>query len=273
MATFGPITVTGAASTLGEVVESSDPDDLARRANLALASIPSGYKVVTVELAGAGLGSVFTITIEAGRTADVTGGFSVAPTVRCFIGANADDLLRAFRAAAPVTGTIAAVDVAGSSNGQVFMGMFVVGVPSGQAGGQTGLTGPSGATGGTGATGAAGPTGPGSTGVTGVTGAAGPTGGTGPTGLGSTGVTGVTGASGPTGGSGPTGLGATGVTGVTGASGPTGGPGPTGIPGTASGTGATGRTGATGPSGPTGQPGSATNTGATGPTGQGSAGS
>ncbi len=219
MSRFGSVTISGPASLLTRVVENSDPTALASLVNGAIAVLPPGYVVVGLTLAGAGDGNAFTVTIEAGAAADVIGGFTSPPAVTCFIGSNAEVLRLTAEAVLPSSGTLADVQIAGSSKGALFMGLVTVGVVVGEG---AGITGPTGATGATGPTGVTGPGGAATnTGATGPTGPTGPTGATGPTG-----VTGPTGPTGPTGATGPTGR--TGPTGVTGATGPTGTTGPTG---------------------------------------------
>ncbi len=224
MSRYGSVTITGPASRVASVVESADAADLQDRANAAIAALPGGYVVVNITLAGAGDGAAFTVTIEAGAAADVSGGFTAPPTVTCFTAADAESLELLRAEAGPSSGEFADTQMAGASKGQRFMALVVRGPIAASGGGTTGptgTTGPSGPTGATGPTGAAsavtGPTGP-----SGATGPTGPTGRTGPTGA--TGVTGPTGATGPTGSTGPTGVtGPTGTTGTTGTTGPTGG--------------------------------------------------
>jgi hypothetical protein len=272
MSRYGTVTLNSDASLLTLVVQSSEAEDLENRVNIALASIPGTYRVIDIALAGAGTGNAFTVTIEAGLAADlVDGGFVTSPTVICYSAANAEQLAIEHAAIDPPSGNICDSQVVGSSAGQVFMGMLVIGTPtiSGATGptGQTGSTGPTGRTGPTGLAGAAT-----NTGATGPTGSTGPTGQTGSTGA--TGVTGQTGTTGRTGSTGPTGsTGSTGATGQTGSAGSTGPTGQTGATGAASTV--TGPTGFTGPTGQTGATGAASNvtgptgnTGHTGPTGQ-----
>jgi hypothetical protein len=201
MSRYGSVLVAGPSSLISRVVESSEESSLEALVNAELAAIPAGYVVLVIALAGAGDGFAFTVTIEAGAIADVEGGISL-PSVRCYAAATAEELARREAAVRPLSGTVADVQVAGGSKGQLFMGMIVQGVVAST---NTGPTGPTGATGPTGQTG---PTGAAST----VTG---PTGATGPTGTALTGPTGPTGQTGPTGGAG-----ATGNTGPTGTSAP-----------------------------------------------------
>ena len=305
MSRYGSVTISGPSSRISRIVENSDPGALQSLINAAIAGLPGGYVVVGITLAGAGQGPTFTVTVEAGAAADVSGGFLSPPSVTCFIGSDAEALQAQRAAAGPASGDFADSLFAGASNGTRFMALVVKGslAPSGGGGtgttGGTGGTGPTGATGAPGTasnTGATGPTGAastgstGSTGPTGTPGAASNTGATGPTGAAPTGATGQTGApgaasntgaTGPSGTTGPTGVagvasntgatgstGATGAAGATGATGRTGSTGPTGTAGTAGATGATGAasTGSTGRTGPTGSAGAGA-TGATGPTG------
>jgi hypothetical protein len=160
MSRFGAVTINSDASLLTLVVESSLSDDLQNLANIALASIPGTYSVIDIALAGAGAGNAFTVTIEAGKKTDlVDGGFAVTPAVVCYSASTAEELETAHEAAEPTTGNVCDSQVAGSSLGQQFMGLLVIGTPtsSGSTGptGSTGTTGASGPTGQTGATGAA----------------------------------------------------------------------------------------------------------------------
>src|SRR6185295_4946517 len=171
MSRFGSVTISGPASLLTRVVENSDPTALASLVNDAISVLPPGYVVVGLTLAGAGDGNAFTVTIEAGAAADVTGGFTSPPAVTCFIGSNAEVLRLTAEAVLPSSGTLADVQIAGSSKGALFMGLVTVGVVVGEGAGITGPTGLTGATGPTGRTGPTGVTGPtGSTGTTGPTG-------------------------------------------------------------------------------------------------------
>jgi len=244
MSRYGSVVVTGPGSLSSNVVENSDPEALASVVNSVIAALPLGYVVIALTLVGAGDGNAFTVTIEAAAAADVVDGFLSPPSVRCYLASNAEDLLTALEGVTPSSGQIADFQIVGSSKGQLFMGMVVIGevAPTGRTGptgvsGVTGRTGPTGATGPTGQAGAAA-----NTGATGRTGPTGPTGATGMTGAAST-VTGPTGTVGATGATGQTG--ATGATGVTGPTGVTGGAGVTGPTGAASTvTGPTGMTGA-----------------------------
>jgi hypothetical protein len=229
MSRYGSVEIVSGTSLLSAVVENGDPDALESFVNAEIAALPAGYVVTALTLAGAGDGSAFTVTIESGLAADVTGGFEDPPTVKCYLASSAEELLVRQNAVRPLTGTVCDVQIAGASKGQRFMGMFVVGVVIGEGGGLTGPTGTTGPTGQTGETGAA------ST-VTGPTGATGPTGPTGPTGA--TGTPGSATATGSTGPTGPSG----GPTGSTGSTGPTGVTGPTGAASTT--------TGPTGPGAP-----------------------
>jgi hypothetical protein len=200
MSRYGSVVVTGATSLISRSVESSEPTDLEARVNAALTALPANYVVIGITLAGAGDGVAFTVTIEAGLSADVSGGFATPPSVRCYAASEAEALSVAESHARPTSGRVSDVQVAGASKGQLFMGMIVSGLVD-----DTGRTGPTGSTGPTGPTGATGPTGvAGSATNTGATGPTGPTGTTGPTGVPgsatSTGATGQTGPTGPTGG-------------------------------------------------------------------------
>jgi hypothetical protein len=232
MSRYGSVTISGPSSRISRIVENADPGALQSLTNDAIAGLPGGYVVVGITLAGAGQGPTFTVTIEAGAAADVSGGFLSPPSVTCFTGSDAEALQAQRAAAGPTSGDFADSLFAGASNGQRFMALVVKGSLAPSGGGGTGTTGGTGGTGPTGGTGGTGPTG-----ATGAPGTASNTGATGPTGAASTGSTGSTG--------------------------------PTGTPGVASNTGSTGPTGAapTGATGQTGAPGAASNTGATGPSG------
>ena len=224
MSRYGSVTISGSSSRISRIVENSDPAALQSLTNDAIVGLPAGYVVVGITLAGAGQGPTFTVTIEAGATADVSGGFLSPPSVTCFSGSDAEALQAQRAAAGPTTGDFADSQFAGASNGTRFMALVVKGAlaPSG-GGGTTGGTGP--------------------TGATGAPGTASNTGATGPTGAASTGTTGSTGPTGT-----PGSASNTGATGPTGAA-PTGATGQTGAPGAASNTGATGPSGSTGPTG------------------------
>lgn len=168
MSRYGSVAITGPASVLTRIVESAEPSDLQARVNAAISGLPGGYVVVNLTLAGAGNGGLFTVTIEAGAAADVTGGFISPPSVTCFLASEAEALTIAARASLPTSGSLADTQVAGSSLGTPFMGMTVRGSVAGVTGPTGAFGGPTGPTGGTGPTGA-GPTGPtGSTGPTGT---------------------------------------------------------------------------------------------------------
>lgn len=164
MSRYGSVQITSPASVLTRIVESAEPEDLQGRVNAAIAALPGGYVVVSLTLAGAGNGGLFTVTIEAGAAADVSGGFTSPPSVTCFLASEAEALELVARASVPTSGALADTQVAGSSLGTPFMGMTVRGQVAG-------VTGPTGAFGGpTGPTGTTGPTGAGPTGPTGSTG-------------------------------------------------------------------------------------------------------
>jgi len=264
MTRYGSIVISSLSSRISRIVENADPDALASLANAAISALPSGYVVVEITLAGAGQGPTFTISIEAGLTADVVGGFITPPVLRCLAASTAEALTSQRPAAGPPVGQIYAdTQVAGASNGQRFMMLVVQGPVVSASGtvGPTGATGTPGTATNTGATGGTGRTGP--TGGTGATGAAGAAANTG-----STGSTGPTGSSGAAGTTGPTGTaGAAANTGSTGPAGAAGTTGPTGAQGAAANTGATGPAGTAGTTGPTGTPGAAANTGPTGTAG------
>jgi hypothetical protein len=213
MSRYGSVAISGPTSLITRVVESADPDDLQARVLAALAGLPGGYTVTMISLTGSGDGQMFTVAIEAGADADVTGGFTALPSVVCFLATEAESLALEAVALVPTSGVVADIQVAGAATGNRLMGMYVRGTVAGGAGG-TGTTGPTGPS--------DGPTGP-----TGPTGSVtGPTGSTGPTGDSVTGPTGTDGATGQTGDSvtGPTGAdGSTGPTGTDGTTGPTGG--------------------------------------------------
>ena len=128
MSTYGSVAITGPASRISRIVQSAEPDDLAARANAAIAALPAGYIVVALALAGAGDGHTFTVTIEAGAPADTTGGFQAAPPViTCFLASEQSALLLSRASAGPAAGTFADTQVAGASKGTRFMGMVVEG--------------------------------------------------------------------------------------------------------------------------------------------------
>jgi len=167
MSRFGTVTLASASSLATRVVESADPADLQARVNAAITEIyalAGSYQITAMTLAGAGDGHSFTVTIEAGKTADlVDGGFPSAPSVVCYLASQAEALAVAHAAALPTSGTISDSQVAGASKGTQFMGMLVRGTPTGGPTGPTGptgRTGPTGPTGSTGPTGTTGPTGP-----------------------------------------------------------------------------------------------------------------
>jgi len=170
MSRYGSVAITSPASVLTRIVESADPVDLQGRVNAAISGLPGGYVVVNLTLAGAGNGGLFTVTIEAGAAADVTGGFTSPPSVTCFLASEAEALEILARAAVPTSGSLADTQVAGSSLGTPFMGMTVRGAVAGITGPTGGLGGPTGPTGASGPTGTTGPTGAGPTGPTGSTG-------------------------------------------------------------------------------------------------------
>jgi len=127
---YGSVTVSGANSLISRVVQSAMPTDLAARVNAAIAALPAGYVVVGLTLAGAGQGHTFTVEIEAGLLADVSGGFqAAAPQVTCFLASEAEALLLARIQASPAIGQVFAdTQVAGASDGTRFMGMVVRGI-------------------------------------------------------------------------------------------------------------------------------------------------
>jgi len=137
MSRYGSVAITGPTSLITRVVESADPDDLQARVLAALAALPVGYVVIDVTLAGSGFGQLFTVTIAAGATADVTGGFAAPPDVNCFLASDADALAIASGVALPTTGTVSDLQVAGASNGNRFMGMYVNGELAPDGGGGT----------------------------------------------------------------------------------------------------------------------------------------
>ncbi len=137
MSRYGSIAVTSPSSVLTRIVESSEPADLQARVNAAIAALPGGSVVTALTLAGAGDGALFTVTIEAGAAADVTGGFASPPSVTCFLGANAESMLVAHGVVS--NGAFADAQVAGASKGTRFMGMLVKGTV---VGGDTGTISP-----------------------------------------------------------------------------------------------------------------------------------
>jgi hypothetical protein len=140
MSRYGSINVTGPASLLTRIVQSAEPNDLASRVNAAIAALPGGYVVVGITLAGGGDGHTFTVTMEAGAAADVTGGFTAPPAVACFLASEAEAMQIARAAAGPTSGPFADTQVAGSSKGTRFMGLVVTGDVLGGGGGGPCLT-------------------------------------------------------------------------------------------------------------------------------------
>jgi hypothetical protein len=148
----------------------------------AIYALAGSYQVIAITLAAAGSGDAFTVTIEAALGADlIQGGFPSAPSVSCYMAAEAEALAIARDVVAPTSGTVSDSQIAGGSKGTLFMGMLVLGTPTPiTPSGPTGPSSETGATGSTGPTGRTGATGP--TGPTAATGPTGPTGSTGPTG-------------------------------------------------------------------------------------------
>jgi hypothetical protein len=128
MSRYGSVTISGPTSLITRVVQSADAADLQLLASAAIAALPAGYVVTNITLSGAGDGATFTVTIDAGLSADVTGGFVTPPTVECFLGSDASALARARVLASPLSGVFADTQVAGASKGTRFMGMVVKGV-------------------------------------------------------------------------------------------------------------------------------------------------
>jgi len=127
MSRYGSVTISGPAALVTRIVQSADADDLTALTNAAIAALPAGYVVVGITLAGAGDGATFTVTIEAGATADVVGGFTGMPSVACFMASEAEALLLARLQAGPTGGAFADTQVVGASKGTRFMGMVVKG--------------------------------------------------------------------------------------------------------------------------------------------------
>jgi len=134
MSRYGSVTISGPTSLITRVVESADPSDLQVLAGAAISALPAGYIVTNITLAGAGDGHMFTVTIDAGLAADVTGGFASPPTVECFLGSDASALARARVLASPLSGVFADTQIAGASKGQRVMGIVVKGVLVGGGG-------------------------------------------------------------------------------------------------------------------------------------------
>jgi hypothetical protein len=136
MSRYGSVTISDPTSLVTRVVQSAEPGDLQDRANAAIASLPAGYVVVGLTLAGAGDGHTFTVTIEAGLAQEVTGGFAEPPIVTCFLASEAEAMLLARQPAGPVIGGIFAdTQVAGASKGTRFMGLVVNGTIATAGGG------------------------------------------------------------------------------------------------------------------------------------------
>jgi len=134
MSRYGSVAISGPTSLVTRIVQGAEPGDLQDRANAAIASLPAGYVVVGLTLAGAGDGATFTVTVEAGLAQDATGGFLSPPTVTCFLASEAEALLLARQPAGPqVGGVFADTQVAGASKGTRFMGMVVNGSVAGGA--------------------------------------------------------------------------------------------------------------------------------------------
>ena len=166
MSRYGTVNITGASSLITRIVEADTPEDLEDRVNAALAAINAmeTYRIIAITLAGAGSGDAFMVTIEAGRTSDITqGGLPATATVACYLASDAEALANVHANANFTSGTLSDSQVAGASKGTQFMGMLVKGTPAGilttGPTGPTGMTGPTGTTGPTGRTGPTGPTG------------------------------------------------------------------------------------------------------------------
>jgi len=109
-------------------VESAAPDDLASRANAAIAAIPAGNLISDITLAGGGDGHTFVVLIEYGPTADVDAGLDPATTsVKCYMAAQ-QQALAAVRSVLAMTlgGIVADEQMAGGSKGTHFMGLLVL---------------------------------------------------------------------------------------------------------------------------------------------------
>jgi hypothetical protein len=134
MSRYGSVTISSPTSVVTRIVQSAEPGDLQDRTNAAISSLPAGYIVVGLTLAGAGDGHTFTVTVEAGLAQDATGGFLSPPAVTCFLASEAEALLLARQPAGPqVGGVFADTQVAGASKGTRFMGMVVNGSVAGGA--------------------------------------------------------------------------------------------------------------------------------------------
>lgn len=142
MSRYGSVNITSEASLVTRIVQCADAEGLAVQTNAALSTLPAGYVVIGLTLAGSGKGATFTVTIEAAAIADASGGFLQAPpTVTCYLAADADELSVQHRAALPLSGVVADSQTAGANDGTRFMGMLVQGVVTATGGGYSGLGG------------------------------------------------------------------------------------------------------------------------------------
>lgn len=132
MSRYGSATITGPASVITRVIEGSTPDSLQAGTDAAIAALPVGYVIIDITLAGSGHGRRWTVTIEAAAPADVIGGFAAPPSVSFYIGVNVPSVLAARALVAPVSGTLADSQIAGASNGDLYMGMLVQGELAGE---------------------------------------------------------------------------------------------------------------------------------------------
>jgi hypothetical protein len=126
MSRYGSI-VLGLGASTTRVVRATDPAILESLVNQQITALGGGFTIVALTLAGAGNGQAFTVTIEAGAAAAVLGGFLAPPTVRCVAGSDPEALRAGLESKITAPGTLADVQVAGSSAGNYFMAMAVFG--------------------------------------------------------------------------------------------------------------------------------------------------
>jgi len=130
MTTFA--TVNSDANALVQYVQSADASDLQARVNavfLALSLIPTA-RVTAVTLSGAGDGHTFIVEIVAAAQINIVGGAGIPPgtlVAHCYAAADAPQLV-VQRIALGVTGQpLGDEQMAGSSKGTRFMGLYLTG--------------------------------------------------------------------------------------------------------------------------------------------------
>ena len=129
MTTFGNVAPSNTAAVF---VESASPDDLASRANAAIATIaaqPNNRRITEINLAGAGDGYTFVIEIVSATLANVSGGLIPSTTqIGCYLAAQQDALTatRALAKASFNVGQLVDEQMAGASKGTRIMGALVV---------------------------------------------------------------------------------------------------------------------------------------------------